>query len=83
MREWARVTLSARCAFCGAVMCDGVPMLVVTLPNLKRKFCYCEGCKGPAPPDLPIAAPAQRRTSTMKPIRKLAIDYKQRQGGDR
>lgn len=77
-REWSRVLLSARCAYCGKVLSDGEPALFVTIDSVnenggfykvKRPFIYCAECKGPAPPGLPPAAPRQNRTSRMTPLR--------------
>ena len=87
MREWARVVFTAKCAYCGKVLRDGDPVLLVSIDGLKRKFSYCAECKGPAPPDLPPAGPRQQRTSRMTPIGRISIpkamDWKQKQSGER
>lgn len=32
---------------------QGDPVLIITLPNIKREMRRCVDCSGPAPPDLP------------------------------
>lgn len=75
MQEWSRVSLNARCALCGATMRDGDAVLVVSITNLKRKFFYCEECKGPAPPDLPMAGPRQQTTKKMQALKRICVDF--------
>lgn len=63
--EWSRVTLTAKCAFCGKVIADGEPVLLVTIEGrfrVKKPFTYCVECRGPAPPGLPELAPRQPMT---------------------
>lgn len=72
MREWIRVSVVARCAYCGATLREGDPALAVKADiapyHQKRPFLYCAGCKGPAPPDLAPAGPKQQRTKTMTSV---------------
>lgn len=53
MREWTRVSLSARCGRCGKHLDDGAPLVLIQLNDGKVTLKRCEDCEGPAPPDLP------------------------------
>ena len=54
MRRWTRAPHAQFCGFCPRrEIAQGDPVLVVTLPTLKREMRRCVDCAGPAPPDLP------------------------------
>jgi len=70
---WERVTLSAMCGNCGKLLSQDEPVLIKTLPGLKRPLRRCEACEGPAPPDLPRPIVLHDRTSRMTSAKPLAI----------
>lgn len=83
MKTWTRTQVATLCGGCNALVAFNLPILAIQLPNVKRVRYRCEKCAGEAPPDLPFHdAPAQKRTSRMKPIGTLAADFKLAQAGD-
>lgn len=69
---WERVSVTAACGRCGKFLEQGDPVLVKTLPGLKRKLRRCEDCAGPAPPNLPDPIMLSQTTKRMQSISKRA-----------
>jgi hypothetical protein len=73
MRRWERVGWVRRCGGCGAVLGEGMAVLVISLPDLKKPLLRCENCEGPAPPDLPAHLRPGQSTKAMQPLKNTAV----------
>ncbi len=78
MTQWERVSFTAKCGECGAILADSTPMLTIQLSNVRRKLIRCQTCAGPAPPDLPLAPvryeTRTKRMSASKVIAQAVVD---------
>ena len=86
MKTWARAKLERRCGFCGNSIAVGEPFLERWIAGHGWKKVRCIKCAGElAPDDLPllmprlIAAVPMTPIAPMRPVRGLALDWKQRQ----
>lgn len=69
MTRWSRAVSATLCGGCAARLAEGDPILLRTLPNVKREFVRGVCCAGPAPPDLPAHVVRSSRTKKFTPLR--------------
>lgn len=80
MRTWTRAEASHSCGLCKGLIAPGDPMLAIT-GVVKRSLIRCQGCAGPVPPDLPARTERHQTTKPLKPLARVATDWKLKQAG--
>jgi len=85
--HWDRVRAGAitTCGLCRKEIPVGGPVLVISIGTVVKK--RCDGCDGPAPPDLPAHIELAPPISVLPLVRfapgMLPLDFKSRQTGER
>jgi ribosomal protein S27AE len=62
VRRWARLRRSTFCGYCGVLMAELEPVLVLTISAVKREFLRCPRCAG-EPVDYAALLDADRATT--------------------
>lgn len=68
MRRWSRAHSDTLCGKCGNQIAIGDPILVNTIPNVKREQRRGVCCAGDAPPELPAQVVPRQTTKKLKPL---------------
>jgi len=79
MRTWTRLGSAKLCGACNAVIQEGTPLQVLTLPTVTRPLLRCQACAvGPCPSDLPqpaVVQPADLQ-GRMATLASVAVQFK-------
>ena len=87
MRTWVRAEVLTLCGgSCHGQIEPDAPILLISLPGVKRRLIRCQVCAGEeVPPMLPRTVKKSPFTKRMQPIARIAggFDWKAKQAGAR
>jgi hypothetical protein len=72
-RQWIRSVCDTQCGDCGRHLRTGDPVLLLGIPQLKRRLQRCPLCAGEAPPPLPDLVEQKPLTTSLPFIAMRAL----------